>query len=555
MRRKTGQCILQKNIMERKFINMKRYYNKDFIFYLLVFILFYLLDRFCTFTTDDYRYLVIGGMSGGINGINMPVESFKDIIISQIYDYNHINGRFIVHCITTLFCCFIDMNVFRVINSVLFIVLIRNIDRILIYEGYKFYYNKYIIAFCLFFIFPVPGEVLVGHIATCINYMWVACATTYFIILLHRTDNKKIKWYYNVLLFIVACVIGSLQESYSIGISGALFISYFFKYSRFKQSNKCLVLGYWIGTCILTFAPGNFTRLASSDGGNIFSGLAKLIINSGYLITSSWMFLIMLFSLILLYIKNRDLFYETTKKNLIYILSIIFSSVIVCIIFTGERQLFAIEMFSLIITIQIINSTYYFKDKNKVRLIKYSMLIYCIIIYPFIYSARKEMYIAYTELQNSRIVEGVMYNQNLLKCTNKLYKNIFIRRFIFPHGHDLHGLSLLRSGGYDCNYIKVILPYCKEDLFKQFYKLNINGIYHNKKEKFCIIKGNNDSESCNIISYSEPSFLGSIRNYIFKGNKTNIKPISLTNYFYYEDQKYYIIYDSYMEVYNYTYAN
>ena len=543
--------------METKYIYNNKIDKKEILFYTAIFILFYLLDRFCTFTTDDYRYLVIGGMSGGIDGVNNPVQSFKDIIISQIYDYNHINGRFLVHSITTLFCCFIDIEIFRIVNSILFIVLIKNIDKILKYEGYYSSYNKYIVTFCLFFVLPVPGEVLVGHIATCVNYLWVACATTYFILLIHKSRNTKYKWYINVLLLLVSCIIGSLQESFSIGISGALFVYYLFNFEEFKKCNKWLVFGYWIGSCILVFAPGNFAKLSSeTGGGSTFDLLRTSVINVAKLLFLSRMMLIMLISFTILKIKNKQLFNSMITQNTKYLLSILFSALIVLIILTDIRQLFFIELFSLIVYVKILNKTSFFQKKKNVNILLYAMLSYTIIMYPFIYNARKKMHEASRELQTSEVVDGYIYDNQIIKLTNQLYKNIFIKRFIFPEGVDRYGLSLLKSGGTDSGYLKAVLPYRQTDLIQQFNVHNKDGIYHNKEEQFCLVRVDIDTRSCDIICYSEASLMGKIRNILFKGPEMNIQINKLQdNYFIKDEYKYFILYDTYMGVHKYEFAN
>lgn len=546
--------------MERKFTSNKfiTFNHKKILFYSSVFALFLLLDRFCSLTTDDFRYLAIGGMSGGVEGVDIPVKTLKDIITSQIYDYTHINGRFIVHCLTTFFCCFVDLSTFRIINSIAFVILIWNIDKILEYANYHSSANKYIIAFCLFFAFPVPREILIGHIATCINYLWVACATTAFIILLYNTYNKTLGITSDIVLFTAACIIGSLQESFSLGLSASLFIYSCLNFKAFKLSNKFLIFGYWIGTCILTFAPGNFARLANSEGSGAFNWFSRIIINAAYLLTASNMLLITITSMTILFIIRNDIFRKVWKKNLLYILSIIFSSFIVIIVFTGERQLMAIELFSLLIAMSMLHEIGLFNRIIQVKIILCSMLVCTAISYPFIYKSREKLHTAYSALQRSEVVDGIMYQNDLTKCSNELYRNPFIRKFIFPEGIDLYGLSLLKSKGSNSQFVKSVLPHSKEELVQQFECHNDNGIYHNKEEEYCLIKTDLRTEQIHIVSCSKASWLGKMRNSFFNRKNINVKNIVLTkkdSHFCWNNTRYYIIYDPHMEVYSYTFAD
>lgn len=545
--------------MGKKYIsnNLKLFTVEGCLFYVCTFILFFLQDRFCALTTDDIFYLAIGGMSGGVDGVYTPVSTLGDIITSQVYDYTHVNGRFIVHCITIWFCRFAGLNLFRIVNTLFFVLLVWNIDRILRYNRYESPYNKYIVAFCLFFLFPVTGEILIGHVATCVNYLWVAWATTSFLILLYKSHGRAYGMSRNALLFVTAAVIGSLQESFSIGMSAALFLYFCFHYDSFRQSNKFLVFGYWIGTCVLVLAPGNFARLHTVDAGSSFGGVVKILINVGNLVTSSTMLLVMLAALAVFFYVDRTGCKKFLNENLVLILAIVFCSLIVAVIFTGPRQYMSIELFSLIIVMKLVHISGILNKRKLRRGMLGVMSLYAAVLYPYVYVNRQRLYDANMDLQNSEVTDGIMYQNGFTKCANETYRNPILRKFVFPEGVNVLCLSLLKSGGSSTSLVKAVLPCSMEELRDKFQRYNKNGIYHNAGEDYCIVKAPSVPGVTHVVCRSATSLLGSIRNWFLGREDYNTTVYPLTDdsmHFMYGGEKYYIFYDSHMKTYDYAFS-
>lgn len=102
------------------------------------------------------------------------------------------NGRFIVHTLTAYFCGKLGVEWFRIINSLIFVLFVCGVLRLIRSEFGKRNTDKYIIAFVIFLFMPCPGMIWLGSIAMCINYLWCACAITYFIIIYKAiAENKR----------------------------------------------------------------------------------------------------------------------------------------------------------------------------------------------------------------------------------------------------------------------------------------------------------------------------------------------------------------------------
>ena len=70
----------------------------DLIFFIILFIAFYLLNRFSPFIADDYAYKFFYDKSlGELN----TISSLKDALAAQSHDYMTHNGRFIA---TRIWC-------------------------------------------------------------------------------------------------------------------------------------------------------------------------------------------------------------------------------------------------------------------------------------------------------------------------------------------------------------------------------------------------------------------------------------------------------------------
>lgn len=540
------RCISQKEVAQR-WCTMG--------FYVVVSVLFFLQDRFCSLGTDDFRYMVMGGMSGGIDGCIMPVKTLKDILISQAYDYTHINGRFLVHCVTTFFCCFASMNVFRLVNTLMFVTLVWNMDRLLQYAGFRSAWNKVVLAFCVFFLFPVPGEITLGHVATCVNYLWVACANTAYLILLFQTKGRTYRWTTLASLFLLACVTGSLQESFSLCLSAALFVYMCFHRASLRVVNKSLLFGYWIGTCVLTFAPGNFARLGAADSNGI-SRFAQIVINMGYLLTCSRILLLLLLALACLFVWKKPLFKRIVTENQVYLLSIVFAIGVVGIIFTGERQLTCIEMMALLVLVGAMHRLGFFTRKRPRRMLLCLMALTTMAYYPYIYWGRQKMHAVSMALQHTVAQDGYVFCRGGVKVVNECHRAPLLYPFIFD-GNDTYGLSILNSGGTDCHAVKGILPAKKQELLEGFHRYGENGIWHNKAEEYCVIRVEVPKETGRVLCWSNPSALGKIRNRFLNREGLNLQRIILNSsdaFYVTNEARYFVLHDTYMGVQKYEFV-
>lgn len=523
--------------------------KSDYLFLFIVFVGFYLLYQYSLFTSDDYYYHFIGGMSGGINGEYIPVNSMGDAIKSQLHDYMHWNGRFLVHALTSYFCGMEYLTLFRVLNSIVFVLLIAGLIKLIRREFGHNSTDKYIILFLFFVLMPAPSQIFFGHIAMTINYLWPSCAIIYFLILYNKIKDKKYSIEINIMFLSVGIIIGSLQESFTIGISGALFFYYVLHIKEFRGCVAWLVAGFWLGTCIVTLAPGNFERLQNAYLINTqktgLIGLIKYASQFAHLLFNSKLLLICIIISIISYIKNKEFTKKFIQKNYLYYLSILLNGAIVTIVYTGARQLTCIELFSMIILIKLIYSYSAESIKKKNIIINIALSAILILIYYPIHQDLKLYATIHTNLQNKEIHNGVIIDKNYIEKSRDLIERTFTSKYInfinyntqFPK----QGLSLWKTNGKNLNAITAILPISQETIQQKFSDNNQSMYIYDRENSCYYLRCTQNKAIDNIYFIAKPTtILGNIRNKLFNKDFNRFLRDGKLGYFQYAGYNYYI---------------
>lgn len=90
-----------------------------------------------------------------------------------------------------------------------------------------------------------------------------------------------------------------------MGVSAALFFYYCFNIKKFSGAVPYLIIGFWIGTSIVTFAPGNFVRMGKVNDVEGGLSLAKLFSNLSQVIFNAKLFVILCISLLALFSRTN----------------------------------------------------------------------------------------------------------------------------------------------------------------------------------------------------------------------------------------------------------
>ena len=244
----------------RQFI--KTISRKDLIGLAICFCLYLLLAlQSCPLSSDDFTYR--------FNQMNdEAITSFCDVLQSNAYGYMHVNGRFLVHvCIQTILAW--DLHTLFICLSGLACVILLFSMLYLVRRTQQSQDDLIYVLLGLILFWPLMATSFYGTVCMTINYMWSAAIYMFFLaVYFHvKEDNVDYSLWKLILLFIFGLICGSWQESFGIGIGGAICLYHLFNLRRTNKSTYALIIGFGIGLCILIFAPGNFVRVGvESDG-------------------------------------------------------------------------------------------------------------------------------------------------------------------------------------------------------------------------------------------------------------------------------------------------
>ena len=523
----------------------------SFIFilsFIIIGIVFYILDNYNTFINDDLFYAFIYKTSHRI-------ESISDIFFSQIDHYFFRNGRFLVHFIVQLFCGILGPEMFYVFNTFVFLLFLY------VVYCYICSYTKndaallLIILLSTFLFIPRWSITIIGNISGTVNYLWCAVSYILFIIMFEKEKkkNRNVFFLKNVVFFVVALMVGSLQESFCVGISAYLLFYYILNPYRFKGTVVPLVLGFLVGSTIVILAPSNFIRFEQQQAQSFF--VVRFFSNSlSLMFGSSGLPMLLLLSFIA-WLKKRALLYSVLKEHQILVFSIIFNGIFVAFLaYTGDHQLTSIGVFSMILFLILLYKMYGETIRSKVFMIKIAILLFISILSINIYQERKKVSLAYNEMwENARITtDGIVVDvkYDSLYCLNKnwitsnftrlrnsitLYERYWMSNYLTDGNNSKHCQTILPD------YPNTIVNYCTPQ-----YKVSENVYKPTSKNYYILVTQGEPSSNkmIHVVSKSFPKF--AIINMIKTGSPNTVQDIplsSLLDYFTIGKNTYYIYRD------------
>lgn len=302
---------------------------------------------------DDiiYRYHIATGEE---------ISSVVDAFTSQVRHYEVMNGRFPAHFLVQISIALLGQPLFSILNSVMYVALLLILLRIL---GISLKDNLYVLFVALLLLISFPTK----FVPSCqIGYIWMFTIVLCYIYLFFRTAEVKSIW--NALwLCPFSLLAGWSQESLVIGVSVALIIYVISNLKQLTINQWVMFISFGIGAMLLCFSPGTLSRTGEIHGSVDFLPpvVYSLIKLSFYLRVT---YLLMGYVLYLRFIKRKSL-NELYSLGPFYVHTLIALFLFNALIGVfGNRQLFGIELMSMILLIK------YVKEYSETCLFRLSLL-------------------------------------------------------------------------------------------------------------------------------------------------------------------------------------
>jgi len=498
---------------------------------------FYQLYQYNLFLDDDYLF-------SAFTGTDHPITSIKDALQSQGVAYMTWNGRFVIHTIVQLFCSIWGVGLYSILNTLMYLVFFWLMFKLTISSKKQVFFKGFLLLIILWFLIPIQGITFLGNIAFSVNYLWASVA---FLALLILYKNSRMEGGFglkSVVLLVFGVFVGSLQESFSVGIAGSLFIYYCFHLKELRGEKLFLVLGFWLGTLIIVGAPGNFYRMEGEQAPMMDSGLKMLVLIKWSQLKNMLFGIpimnVLMVTLVLMFIRNKAFALQFLKKNQIYLVAIVINLIFALVIaYKGQWQMTSSVLLSIIMLTNLA------LEKWESKMIQYRLLLvsvagfFMIVTYFSALKIRRDLFKEHTALVQAAKTtkDGIIWSNyevmgHVYQHQYHFMENYF--RVVFYMGDKYHKrlLSTYLTKGKNPNLVQCVLPFSPEKIDSFCMKGNqlmpTEQIFKAGTAPFIIIKEKNDSSIMSSIdklnklpekTYQEVTLkeLG-CEKYLYKGN-------------------------------------
>lgn len=210
------------------------------------------------------------------------IESWSDVIHSQVVHYRTVNGRFALHCVVQAYCGLLGWKAYAFTEVIMFILFISGVMRL---SGIEIINIRGIIGVVMLaFVLYLPMRF---DPAYQIGYLWTGAAMAWWLVM-WRQQSWRIAGIIGA--GVLSVLAGSLHEAFSIAIAGGIVIFFLARKCRFTPAQWVMAVCFALGMGIELAAPGNFNRLNQYEGGSFMGNIFTYMLQ----LPALWVFLLLL---------------------------------------------------------------------------------------------------------------------------------------------------------------------------------------------------------------------------------------------------------------------
>lgn len=306
---------------------------------------------------DDlmYQYMCMDTGDGMMHfNHDYRIESIGDALVSMKNWYQLENGRILVHFIVQCFCGFMGKGVFNVINGIAYIAFLYSCLRWLKVQSLK---GSLIVIGVLWLALPVQ-YIFTVSIAYAVNYLWVATLMICFLLVLRynsETTGKENNVLILMMLMGLGLLTGATHEGFMFPLSVATFCFMICNRHRLNKQIVCLILGLWIGTATVVFAPATIQRSNDSMAQQSINFSDWLMLKAHVLIYSKRVIILLLSLVVVCFVLGHQKFMGIIREYLTELVTIAMGLVFVALLpHYSQRMVFPAELLAVLILLSLL---------------------------------------------------------------------------------------------------------------------------------------------------------------------------------------------------------
>lgn len=218
---------------------------------------FYLFSSVVPYYSDDWWHSFIHQADGSYP--TERIESFDDIITSQINHYMNKNGRLPVTMLAQTIVSFCPKPIFDLLNTLFYALTLYLLSRYCF--GTRITASQLITsAIAVFYILPGHYDTLMWA-SGAIYYLWVTAYILFILLLWRRLSSRPIAGCYYPIILILGILAGWSNEALSFGLAAGVVIELVCNYKkRNNPAQYWLAAGIILGAIMIVAAPGSWKR-------------------------------------------------------------------------------------------------------------------------------------------------------------------------------------------------------------------------------------------------------------------------------------------------------